>query len=261
MIQWDKLAFLLERRYRSVVLDGTALLLSLFCLLVLAPYFSALTSQAQSDLPAAKTAVGLVCFAVVFLQPLAAVLKRGAAHRRNPNLRGSSALFGKAGFIGLLVYFFLQLMFLIMGSALFDETLRLDYFIPSLFGLLFVGLPLLAIGNTALVRLYFVPPKDTPLNRLLASPAVEFLGEICVFANTLCYLVLWWYLLADPYFSNPPHDIGQFIEKLLALAGMFVFFYLPPRLFTLTDETDSRWVALGMFAANLPILVRAFTGI
>jgi hypothetical protein len=94
----------------------------------------------------------------------------------------------------------------------------------------------------------------------LKSALSEKIGDSCIYLNLLGYQVLWWYLLADPYFSTRPVNIGSVIEKLLAFGAMLVFFYLPPRIFYLAEDLDLPLTGLGMLLANLPLLIRVLFG-
>jgi hypothetical protein len=244
------------------LLDIASFLLNLIALFVLTPLFALLAALAGSGLQIAKAAMGLFCFAIVILQALGAVFKRLAAHQRNPDLRLRALfLYNQAGILPVLLYFFLQLAFVIYGSVLVIEAFNVDITTPGLFGLLLVALPILAAGNTFMVGFYFVSSKRGPLADFFESPKSELIGDGCIFLNVFFNQVLLWYLLADPYFSARQQNFIEFVVHLLAVAAIFLFFYFPPRLFYLAEDFNPKRTGISMILANLPVLLRVLFGV
>ena len=73
-------------RHRGLLLDALVLVVNLLLMTILASRFRELSQQANHPDATAKGAMALFCFAMAFLQPAAAILKRRRAHERNPSL-------------------------------------------------------------------------------------------------------------------------------------------------------------------------------
>ncbi|HEV7857313.1 MAG TPA: hypothetical protein VGO91_01565 [Pyrinomonadaceae bacterium] len=239
---------------RLVLLDVVVFVHNLILMILLSRMLANLAQQAQQGVLTAKAEMALFCLALCMLSPIGAILKRRRAHLRNPDIEPV------AGFLFVL-YFLTQLMFLICASTLLVEAGGTDYQGPAgLFAHLFFGLPALAVLNTLIVYFYFLSPKHKPLFKLLLSPVTEIAGDACVFLNVILFQMLWWYLLADPYFSDGVHGVGEFIAKTCAFAGLALFIYVPPRIFYFAEDVEPKTILLTMLLANLPVLWRVFFG-
>jgi hypothetical protein len=257
-----KFSQVLAPRYRALLFDLAALLFNLVGLSVLAVGYTNLAALSLAGQAWAKVTVAGFYLLAAFLQPVGAVLKFHRTHERNPNLRPTAQAFLRgAGCLPIGVYFALQLTFLFIGAALLSEVPDPAELPSDLFGILFVGLPLLAGVNTLVVWLYFTAPVNLPVGPFLRSAPAEWAGDAFIALNLLLYQVLWWYFLADPSFSARPASVWGFLDKLLGFAGMVVFFYLPPRVFYWAEGVNWRATVLGALAANLPILLRVFFGV
>lgn len=181
---------LLVPENRGNLLDIIVFLVNLVLMFVLARLFADLARASNANDKLATFGVVVFCLGVVFLQPIASVLKRRRAHQRNPTLDRPRPRF----LFHPVFYFLSKLIFLIASAGLIIELVFGDqidggpganYFglPPWLFILLFPGIPALAIANTALVYFYFRKPKRVALLSFLDSPQSEAVGDIC-FSST-----------------------------------------------------------------------------
>jgi hypothetical protein len=246
-------------RHRAILLDIVAFVFNLILMSALTNLLANLAAQTGSGAVAAEAIMALFCLGLVFLQPIGAILKRQRAHQRNPDL--DATIFMGAGRMILIAYFILQLMFSIYAVVLLIDALdQAAQVSTGALAALFVGIPLVAVANTFVVYFYFSPPKAPARLSALASSQAEILGDACLFLGTLCFQALWWYLLADPYFSSRPNDLGELAGKILAFAIMALMLYLPPRIFYWAEDINRKATWLSMAVANLPVILRILFG-
>ena len=86
----------------------------------------------------------------------------------------------------------------------------------------------------------------------LDRPAVEFIGDACLFLNMICYQIFCGYLV-----SELPRDYRSITGRLSMLCFTAALIYLPPRLFYLVEEGKRPVVWLTMLLANSPIILYA----
>ncbi|MGA9998345.1 MAG: hypothetical protein WBP93_23225 [Pyrinomonadaceae bacterium] len=237
-------------RQRGLLLDVLVFVVQMILMTVLSRLLANLTRQANHDLKA-KVPMAVFCLALVFLPTVGSILRRRSARERSPGLQSlSSGLW----FPVAACYFLSQLLFLIAASSLILESFEIAYgkdYSTQFFGLLFVGLPALAILNTATILLYYVRPKQEPLLSFLKSPQAEWLGDTLLFVNMIGYQMFWGYLMMDL-----TEDYSGILARLSTLAFTALIIYIPPRLFYLVEERDRPWLWLTMLLSNLPLIVR-----
>jgi hypothetical protein len=249
---------LFEHGNRGILLDVVVFLVNLILLTVLSRQLDNLFHQANAhDAPAlARTAVGVYCLGLVFLQPIGAILRRRRAHLRKPDLHEVPA-----GCLILPAYFLTQLIFLIGASGQIVDMVfgrsslsgSTDYFglPPGVFTLLFLGIPALAIANTFTVYFYFQPPTHKPILPWLASPRAEAIGDVVLFLNMIGFQAFWGLLM-----SSLVDDYSTIVGRLSMFAFITLLIYIPPRLFYLAEDGKRPIVWLTMLLANLPALLR-----
>ena len=242
---------------RGILLDVIVFLFNLLLMSVLARLFAELSRAENDSYNLARLGVILFCLGLAFLQPIASLLKRRRAHERNPGLeRPKPQLLFHPFF-----YFLSKLVFLIGGAGLlvdmlyadFNASSGIDFFglPPTLFTVLFLGVPGLAIANTAIVYFYFRKPSRPALLKFLESPQSEAVADVCLFLNMIGYQMFWAMLMADL-----PHDYSSIVSRLSTFAFSALLIYLPPRLFYLAEDGDRPSTWLMMLLANTPVLVR-----
>jgi hypothetical protein len=246
----------LERANRGILLDLIVFVVNVILMTVLSRQLANLFHQANNTDALAQTAVAVFCIGLVFLQPVAAVLKRRRAHLRRTEL--DHVPFGR---LILPAYFLSQLVFLIgAGGQIVDlvfgknsEANTADYFglPPGVFTLLFLGIPALAIANTFILWFYFLPPKHKPLFRWLESPQSETLADVLLFLNMIGYLAFWGLLMNDL-----PHDYPTIAGRISMFLFAALLIYIPPRIFYLAEDGKRPVVWLTMLLANSPVLLR-----
>jgi hypothetical protein len=243
-------------RNRGLLLDGIVFVINLVLMIFLSRLFADLLRQSDETL-IAQWAVILFCLGLAFLQPIGALLKRRRAHQRHPYLARPmpGCLFHP------FFYFLSKLLFLIAaGGKIVDLVFgkgeangSSDYFgLPRwLFMALFLGIPLLAVANTAIVYFYFWEPKRAPLFKFLQSPQSETLGDTCLFFNMIGYQMFWGFLMVDLAKDHP--GIG---DRLFTFAFTALLIYFPPRLFYLAEDGERPVTWLMMLLANTPVILR-----
>ena len=247
---------ILSPRNRGVVLDVVVFCVNVIFMIILTRLFTKTAQQAQQagDNAATILATASFCLSAAFLQPIGAILKRRSARQRKPGLDLGSSL----AVVVAIVYFVSQLLFLISGTMLLLEAVKLalgkDYSTP-LFGVLFLGIPSLAIGNTAIVLFYFYSPRHEPLFKFLNSPQSEAYGDVCLFLNMICFQMLWGYLAWEI-----PKDFDGIGMRIFTLCFTAALIYFPPRLFYLAEEAGRRLVWLTMLLSNAPIILHVLFG-
>lgn len=246
---------LLAHANRGILLDLVVFIVNLILMTILSRLLANLIHQANTDI-IAQAAMVLFCLGLVFLQPLGAILKRRRAHLRSPKMDHVPL-----GCLFLPAYFLAQLLFLISaGGNLVEIVLgknsggeTADFFgLPRwLFTALFLGIPALAIANTAIVYFYFQRPKREPLFSLLVSPSTELLGDAFLFLNMIGYTAFWGLLMTD--LTN---DYSGIVGRLSTFAFSALLIYFPPRLFYLAEDGNRPVVWLTMLLANSPVILR-----
>ena len=245
---------------RGWLLDVVVFFFQLILLLILTRLFADLLRQAKADI-FAQVALILFCLGLAFLQPIGALLKRRRAHERQPDLDLPSPKF----LFHPIFYFLSKLLFLIAASAalvdlVFGQTETggaANYFgrPPWLFTALFLGVPALAIANTAIVYFYFRPPTHAPLWPFLQSPQAEAFGDTCLFLNMIGYQMFWVFLM-----SELTKDYSGLGARLFTFGFTALLIYFPPRLFYLAEDGRRPLTWLTMLLANTPILLRILFG-
>ena len=246
---------LLARTNRGILLDVVVFVVNVILMTILARLLADLIHQANTDV-IAQAAMVLFCLGLVFLQPIGAILKRRRAHLRRPDLDHVPL-----GCLFLPAYFLAQLMFLIAAAGNLVEIVfgkskaseSADFFglPPWLFTALFLGIPALAVANTALVYFYFQRPKRAPLFDLLVSPRTELLGDAFLFLNMIGYQAFWGLLMSDL-----TDDYSGIAGRLSMFAFSALLIYFPPRLFYLAEDGNRPVVWLTMLLANSPVILR-----
>jgi hypothetical protein len=241
---------------RGVLLDVVVFFINLISVIILTRLFANLVRQANADM-VAQSAVILFCLGLSFLQPIGAILKRRRAHQRNPELDRPTpgCLFHP------IFYFLSKLLFLIAASSMIVNLVSGDnqpntstnYFglPPWLFTALFLGIPAVAIVNTAIVYFYFWKPERPPLLKCLQSPQAESLGDVCLFLNMICYQMFWGFLMADSTKVS-----GGIVDRVLTFGFTALLIYFPPRLFYLAEDGHRPLTWLAMLLANMPVILR-----
>jgi hypothetical protein len=239
---------LFQRRNLGLLLDVVVFCLNVLLITVATRLFATLARRA-SDSIVSLVATGLFCLSLAFLQPLGAILKRRRARaQRAPalDLESYAVVLG----IG---YFVSQLLFLLSRSLLALDAVRVatgtDYS-DSLFAVLFLGIPAVAIVNTTMTLFYFRTPTHAPLIAFLDSPRAEGYGDVLLFLNMICFQMLWGYLV-----SQLPKDYSGWAERLFILGFTALLIYFPPRLFYLVEEGNRPRVWLTMFVSNTPLIL------
>lgn len=140
---------------------------------------------------------------------------------------------------------------LVFGPELID---RGEVFVPLIF--LVIGV---SIWQTVIVYDYFrpLPPKARP-SRFLESRTAEFLGDVCIYVNTLFFQLVW-VLIASTQFER----VGSFAD-LLGRVG-YIFFaallvYFPPRMLYLVEELRRPRGYVTLLLANAAMLYRLVMG-
>ncbi|HEV7858846.1 MAG TPA: hypothetical protein VGO91_09480 [Pyrinomonadaceae bacterium] len=241
---------------RGILLDVVVFFINLISMIILTRLFVNLMRQANED-KVAQSGVILFCLGLSFLQPIGAILKRRRAHQRNPDLAkpAPGCLFHP------IFYFLSKLLFLIAASAMIVDLVFGDappntstnYFglPPWLFTTLFLGIPAVAIVNTAIVYFYFWKPKHPPLLKCLQLPQAESLGDVCLFLNMICYQMFWGFLMADLI-----KDSSGIVDRIFTFGFTALLIYFPPRLFYLAEDGQRPLTWLVMLLANMPVILR-----
>jgi len=247
---------LFERANRGILLDVIVFVVNVILMTILSRQLANLFHQANSTDALAQAAVVVFCVGLVFLQPVAAVLKRRRAHLRRTELDHVPA-----GCLILPAYFLTQLVFLIgAGGQIVDlvfgknsEANSAAYFglPPGVFTLLFLGIPALAIANTFILWFYFQPPKHKPLSEWLESAQSETLADIFLFLNMIGYQAFWGLLMTDL-----PHDYPTITGRLSMFVFAALLIYIPPRILYLAEDGKRPVVWFTMLLANSPVLLR-----
>jgi hypothetical protein len=233
---------------RGILLDVVVFVFQLILMTILSRLFANLIHHANEDI-IAQASIGLWSLAIVFLQPVGAILKRRRAHQRHPALDVPAPYF----LFHPIFYFISKLLFLIVASTKIAELVYGEIR-TSLFILLFIGVPVLAIANTAIAYLfYFREPKHAPVFKFLQSPLSETLGDVCLFLNVLGYQLYWGFLMLEL-----TKDYSSILGRLFMFGFTALFIYFPPRLFYLAEDGERPLTWLMMLLANTPFILRIF---
>ena len=245
MVEFKKF---LEPKNRVILLDVIVFFVNLILMTVLARLFASVTRDAQANVES-KAEMVVFFLGICLLSPAGAILKRRAAHERNPEL-GADAV----GCLWL-PYFLSQLMFWIFAGVMYVELLEQISGDSSastrLFLPLFIGILLVAACNTLVFFFYFLKPKREPVFKFLQWPLAESLGDTLLFVNLIGYQVLWLHLMLE---LAKEHK-GLF-DRLFTFAFTAVFIYIPPRLFYLVENRERPRVWWMMLLSNSPIILR-----
>ena len=153
----------------------------------------------------------------------------------------------------LILQFLSQIIFFIAGYNYQNKLLAL---MPDSGGtslLLKVLIPicvLFVIANPILVRMNFVKNRLQLLSGFTRG-LVEFIADICLFANMILFQIFWGIFMADL-----TQDWGGLIERVLALAITSLLLYFPPRFIYLAEDGHRPIAWLTMLLANTPIIIR-----
>lgn len=109
---------------------------------------------------------------------------------------------------------------------------------------------LFIIANPILVRMNFVKNRLTLLSGFTRG-LVEFIADICLFANMILFQIFWGIFMADL-----TQDWGGILERVLALAITSLLLYFPPRFIYLAEDGHRPIAWLTMLLANTPIIIR-----
>jgi hypothetical protein len=206
----------------------------------------------------AKVAIGLFFVGLVLIQPVGPVLKRWSFHQRSTFSVDSGA--------GCLVFWYmfayLAMMLILCGVA--AVVLGEVFFPGSEAGVLFV-LPGFgwSIVSVVFVYRYFVPPKNPPRWRYLATPAAAHLGDAFIYLNVIGFQVLWASVTASAPFREVvmqtplgrPGSFTDMLGRLVAIAACAVLLYFPARIFYLAEDKHRALTAATMLLANTPLIL------
>lgn len=203
---------------------------------------------------------GLVCFAMLVLPAVAAVLKRWSTHERWRAEGGGAAPYRPGCLFHPIVFFALGATLASaatagVGTAFFGARYRDD---PVVFTGLLVATTVLAIVQTVVVYRYFEPPRRPPRYAFLRSAEADRIGDVCLYVNMALFQVVW-----DEVASTPFTRVAG-IEDV---AGRIVFFslaaglvYLPPRMLYLVEDLRRPGAWLTLVAAHAAMVVRMVLG-
>jgi hypothetical protein len=252
---------LFEPRNRGILLDLIVLFLNLTLMVVLTRLTKNLVNDAETDV-SAKALIGIYFAGLFLLQPLGPILKRWSFHQESKFDRDSLAGCLLSGFM----FFYLVMMLLV--SSIATIMLTEVFFEPGTGG--DVGTALILVGffwsilNTIVIHLYFVRPKKPPQWKFLTTHQARLLGDVCMFLNVICLQILWNNLTTAESFwqhtlSTPLGRAGSLTDilgRFIVIGVLALLVYFPGRIFYLVeDHRKITW--LTMFAANLPLLLRA----
>lgn len=247
---------------RGLLLDIVIFLVNLFLMRFLLGRFIGLTRAVADGDQVAGFAVFFFCVGLFVLLPLGAVLKRRRFHDRL-QLKGES--FNKEGvYLGCLfspiIYLAMNLVLISVINAFLGEYLYGDksqdhpgFFISCLL----IGIALVII-QTVLVYRYFSPPKKDPWIGFFKTPASEILGDICIFANMICYQIVWNWLMWSP--RTRVTGISDLFYRAVFLVAISLLVYFPPRVLYLAEDIHKRRTWITILLANAPLIYRQLIG-
>lgn len=255
---WDPRNLLREEN-TGVLLDITVFAANLLAMDPLVRGFVALVRRADAGDPAAMSWLAAFAVALFVLQPAGAVLKRWHFHRRAG--RAGDVLETTAGgcLFNPIFHFCLQAVVFCTVAAFLFQNLDLadDDSAPVFLTVIFAGIVLI-IANTTLVYRYFSPPAQPPRHAWMRRPGAERAGDALLFANMLCFQVLW------NLFGQMDIPVVSGIAELLGRFGLLLFvallLYFPPRMLYLAEDMRRPWTWLWMLLANSPVIWRVLVG-
>jgi len=256
------LGYLLLKQNRGLLLDIVVFIANLFLMRMLLRRFLQVAKAAANGDFVAGVAMFLFVLGLFILAPIGATLKRWHFHERlssegkkfNDDEVAFGCLFNPIFFICINFVIYAAVQVFAFQYFYGDDEPGAGIFVSSiLFGMVWCGV------NTWLVYRYFSPPKNPPASAFMRAPRSEILGDICIFLNMLLFQLIWNMLsLAD---LPRPHDVEEFVGRLLVLCFIALLIYFPPRVFYLAEDIHKRRTWLMILLANSPIIVRVLIGV
>lgn len=155
--------------------------------------------------------------------------------------------------IVLIFQFLSQAIFFIAGYNYQGKLLAMMPESGGLWILLKILIPvcvIFIIVNPILVRMNFAKNRLQKLTGFTRD-VVEFIADICLFANMILFQIFWGIFMADL-----TQDWGGVLERVLALAVSSLLLYFPPRFIYLAEDGHRPIAWLTMLLANTPIIIR-----
>jgi hypothetical protein len=244
----------------GLLLDATVLVANLLLMGPLVRRMVDLVRRANAEDADAMAILAAITVGMFVLMPMAALLKRHGFHRRRGNGAPVEPLEGPGGCLFTPAFLFcLQVVVFFTAAALLAELAGGDVRDSAglFFSVLFGGIVLI-ITSTVIIYRYFSPPKRAPRLAWLATPAAERIGDICLFANMLCWQTIW-NLFAGAEIATVG-SVGEFVGRLGMVVFLALLVYFPPRLLYLAEDIHRArtWVMIGL--ANAPVVWRLLIG-
>ena len=234
--------------YGGLAADTALFLTNLIYLTPASAWFESIVGRVFVDNDAAAARqLGILLSAVVVLQCAGAYLVRRPLQARSPKDMGG------LGTVLIFGNYILSVLILITIVVCFGWSGDNP-------------LPFFAAGVLAAVPAYFFyralqPLRHPTTGRWLASPAVEWVADLCllsyVIANTMFFNLL------TGARATPPASIGDFVNHVLSLFVVLVIvliWYLPPRQLFLAEDFRDRGTWIRMLVAMSPIAFRWLVG-
>lgn len=250
---------LLREENAGLLLDLTVLLANLLVMDAAARLFVLAVQRSDGGNRTAMAVLGVFTIALFVLQPLGAFLKRWHFHQRIGDNRSKAVAEGGGCLFHPAFYLSLQFVVFFSAAALLSEAAGVDtrdsaaVFLSILFG----GIGLVLV-NTFFVYRYFSPPARPPRIGWLAAPRAERFGDLCLFANMLCFQVLW--NIVGQMEISRVDGVGEFIGRLGLMLFLALLLYFPPRMLYLVEDIHRPRVWLSMALANAPVIWRVVIG-
>ncbi|MGB9180508.1 MAG: hypothetical protein WCB68_14845 [Pyrinomonadaceae bacterium] len=251
---------ILAPRNRGILLDVAIFLVSLVLMRAVTMLSMNLVRQAEEDV-SAKVALGLFFAGLLLLQPLGPILKRWSFHQRTKFSTDSIA--GCLVFCYMFFYIVIMMLISLMASLNFLEAFRDSSLEGISIIVLLVGI-VLSFVNAVIIFRYFLKPKKEPRWKFLTTPQAEWLGDLCMFLNVICFQILWssyiasaifWELLNTNVHGKPPDFFFGIFLRFFAVAIIALLIYFPPRIFYLVIDRHRKIIWLTMLLANLPLIL------
>jgi MFS family permease len=256
------LSQIFEPRNRGILLDIIVLIFNLLLMWLVTRLSLNFVRQAEEDW-FAKLALGFFFGGLLLLQPLGPTLKRWSFHQRFKSFASSKS--DNAGcLIPWYMFFYIIIMLIIslMASLYFLEAFR-DTNWEGLSSAILLGGIVFSFVNAVIIYRYFLTPKKEPRWKFLTTPQSEWLGDLCMFLNVICFQILWSTYTASTMFWESLHVTSHGQSPGLVAGTLFRFFvvavvallvYFPPRIFYLVIDRHRKITWLTMFLANLPLI-------